>query len=124
MLFHARQAPERAVFYAVHYLAEIWRSEGLDVVYLHGVDEFVPADVAIVHVDLSVVPDEYLDFARRYPVAVNGQLKDIRKSTHSTLRVTKASDYGGAVHVTSQRGVGTQVEVTLPGATSARPVLS
>jgi two-component system, NtrC family, sensor histidine kinase PilS len=34
------------------------------------------------------------------------------------------SDYGGAVHVTSQRGVGTQVEVTLPGATSARPVLS
>ena len=34
------------------------------------------------------------------------------------------SDYGGAVNVTSQRGVGTQVEVTLPGATSARPVLS
>jgi two-component system sensor histidine kinase PilS (NtrC family) len=34
------------------------------------------------------------------------------------------SDYGGAVHVTSQRGVGTQVEVTLPVATSARPVLS
>lgn len=34
------------------------------------------------------------------------------------------SDYGGAVHVTSQRGVGTQVEVTLPVAVSARPVLS
>jgi two-component system, NtrC family, sensor histidine kinase PilS len=34
------------------------------------------------------------------------------------------SDYGGAVHVTSQRGVGTQVEVTLPVAPSARPVLS
>jgi signal transduction histidine kinase len=34
------------------------------------------------------------------------------------------SDYGGAVQVTSQRGVGTQVEVTLPGAPSARPVLS
>ena len=34
------------------------------------------------------------------------------------------SDYGGAVHVTSQRGVGTQVEVTLPAAPGARPVLS
>jgi two-component system sensor histidine kinase PilS (NtrC family) len=34
------------------------------------------------------------------------------------------SDYGGKVHVTSQRGVGTQVEVTLPAAPSARPVLS
>jgi two-component system sensor histidine kinase PilS (NtrC family) len=34
------------------------------------------------------------------------------------------SDYGGEVHVTSQRGVGTQVEVTLPVASSVRPVLS
>ncbi len=33
------------------------------------------------------------------------------------------SDYGGAVHVSSQRGVGTQVEVTLPAAPAARPVL-
>jgi two-component system sensor histidine kinase PilS (NtrC family) len=34
------------------------------------------------------------------------------------------SDYGGGVHVTSQRGVGTQVEVTLPVASSARAVMS
>lgn len=34
------------------------------------------------------------------------------------------SDYGGAVRVTSQRGVGTQVEVSLPAAPSVRPVLS
>jgi two-component system, NtrC family, sensor histidine kinase PilS len=34
------------------------------------------------------------------------------------------SDYGGAIHVTSQKGVGTQVEVTLPVAASVRPVLS
>ncbi len=34
------------------------------------------------------------------------------------------SDYGGAVLVASKRGVGTQVEVTLPSAVSVRPVLS
>ncbi|MDQ3348108.1 MAG: ATP-binding protein [Acidobacteriota bacterium] len=34
------------------------------------------------------------------------------------------SDYGGEVHVTSQRGAGTQVEVTLPVVSSPRPVLS
>ncbi len=34
------------------------------------------------------------------------------------------SDYGGAVRVASQRGAGTQVEVTLPSTASARPVLS
>jgi two-component system sensor histidine kinase PilS (NtrC family) len=34
------------------------------------------------------------------------------------------SDYGGGVQVTSQRGVGTQVEVTLPVASGARAVMS
>jgi two-component system, NtrC family, sensor histidine kinase PilS len=34
------------------------------------------------------------------------------------------SDYGGAVHVTSQRGVGTQVEVTLPASSGRAPVMS
>ncbi len=34
------------------------------------------------------------------------------------------SDYGGAVQVSSQRGVGTQMEVTLPATASVRPVLS
>jgi hypothetical protein len=97
VLFHERQAPERTVFYAIHHLAEIWRADGLDVAYLFGVEEFVPADLAIVHVDLSVVPDEYLAFARRYPVAFNGRLKDIRKSNYSALRVSRDSDWAGRV---------------------------
>jgi hypothetical protein len=101
VLFHEGQEPARAVFYAIHHLAEIWRADGLDVVYLFGVEEFVPADVVIVHVDLSVVPDEYLDFARRYPVAANGGLRDIRKSNYSTLRVARDSAYAGRVIVKS-----------------------
>ena len=101
VLFHERQGPERAVHYAIHHLAELWRADGLDVVYLFGVGEFVPADVAIVHIDLSVVPDEYLDFARRYPVAVNGEVRDIRKSRYSTLRVARDTDHDGPVIVKS-----------------------
>jgi hypothetical protein len=97
VLFHERQDPERAALYAVHHLAELWRSEGLEVEYLYGVDRFVPADVVIVHVDLSVVPAEYIDFARRYPVAVNGELNDIRKSSYSTLRLIRDSDHAGEV---------------------------
>jgi hypothetical protein len=101
VLFHERQDPERTVFYAVHHLAEIWRSQGIDVVYLFGAGERVPADLVIVHVDLSVVPDEYLEFARGYPAAFNARLKDIRKSAYSTLRVTRESDHGGRVIVKS-----------------------
>jgi hypothetical protein len=73
----------------------------MEVVFLNGVERFVPADVVIVHVDLSVVPDEYLEFARRYPVALNGEVRDIRKSTFSRLRVDRDSDYAGTVIVKS-----------------------
>jgi hypothetical protein len=71
------------------------------VVTLYGVDEFVPADALIVHVDLSVVPDEYLEFASRYPVVLNGRVKDIRKRAISRHLVTRGGSYRGPVIVKS-----------------------
>jgi hypothetical protein len=38
--------------------ADSWREEGFDVRYLFGARRFVPADLVIVHVNLSVVPPE------------------------------------------------------------------
>lgn len=80
--------------YLVSLLAEVWRDDGHEVIPLYGIDEYVPADLVIVHVDLSVVPDAYLEFARRYPVAVNGRVRDIRKSAFSenVLRVNEHYD--------------------------------
>ena len=101
ILFHERQSEERLPLYAIHYLTEFWRADGLEVLHLFGVREFVPADVVIVHVDTSVVPGEYLEFARRYPAAINAGVGDIRKSTFSTLRVTRGSGYAGPVIVKS-----------------------
>ncbi|MEM1412593.1 MAG: hypothetical protein AAGH19_09570, partial [Pseudomonadota bacterium] len=48
----------------------------------------VTADVCIVHVDLSVVPDDYMAFARRFPLMLNGRVTDIRKSrtSHNLLQ--------------------------------------
>jgi hypothetical protein len=86
VLFHECQSEERLPLYAIHYLAGFWRADGLEVLYLFGAREHVPADILVVHVDLSVVPDEYLEFAGRYPAAINATVKDIRKSTFSALR--------------------------------------
>src|SRR5436853_5983452 len=91
VLFHERQSEEQVRLYAIHHLADVWRADGGEVLYVFGVREHVPADVLVVHVDLSVVPDEYLEFAGRYPAAINGKVRDIRKSTFSTLRVTRDS---------------------------------
>jgi hypothetical protein len=87
--------------YLIHHYAEFWREDGHEVIFLFGVAQFVPADVVIVHVDLSVVPDEYLEFARRYPIALNGEVKDIRKSTYSRLLVKPGDPYEGKVIVKS-----------------------
>jgi hypothetical protein len=101
ILVHRDQRPEMIRTYGIAFLADIWRDDGLDVVFLRGIDDPVPADVIIVHVDLSVVPDEYLEFARQYPVALNGAVKDIRKSSFSRQRLTRESRYDGKVIVKS-----------------------
>jgi len=87
--------------YAATALAEFWRRDGHTVTYIFGVKKFVPADLLLVHVDLSVVPDEYLTFARQYPIVLNGKIKDIRKSTFSQYILKQDDDYSGPVLIKS-----------------------
>src|SRR5271157_3774266 len=71
VLFHRREPRENVSSYIVDHFARFWREDGHDVQYVFGTQRFVPADLVFVHVDLSVVPDEYLAFASRYAVAIN-----------------------------------------------------
>jgi hypothetical protein len=85
----------------VDHFARFWRADGHSVEYLHGTKRFVPADIVFVHINLSVVPDEYLDFAARYPIAVNGRVRDIRKSAISDNLVRPGDPWEGPVIVKS-----------------------
>ncbi len=100
ILFHERHRGF-TLNYHVQEFAQIWREEGHEVVELFGVNEFVPADLLFVHVDLSVVPEEYLRFGRRYPIVLNGRLRDIRKSSFSKIRLQLGDIYDGKVIVKS-----------------------
>ena len=100
ILYHEKQRA-KAMNYIIDCYAEYWREDGHEVIPLFGIAHFVPADLIIVHVDLSVVPKEYLDFARRYPVVLNGGVRDIRKSTFSRLRLKPGDLYEGKVIVKS-----------------------
>jgi hypothetical protein len=97
VLFHERDRDRNLASYAVYHLTPFWREAGHDVHYLFGTREAPPADLAFVHVDLSVVPDEYLELAARYPASVNGRLKDIRKSTFSQNLVRPGDAWDGPV---------------------------
>lgn len=100
LIFH-EQDRKRIQNYAVNKLLPFWRSEGIDTFFIFGTKTVIPADLAILHVNLSVVPDEYLEYARDYPYTLNGKVKDIRKSLFSSHIVRPGDGYHGKVIVKS-----------------------
>ena len=110
VLFHAGDRDTPLDSYLVDHYARYWREAGHDVTYLFGVERFVPADLCVVHVNLSVVPDEYLAFAARYPASVNGSVKDIRKSAISDGLVVPGDGWQGPVIVKSDLNYGGEPE--------------
>jgi len=87
--------------YLISILANHWREDGYEVKYLFGTDQYVPADLLFVHVDLSVVPDSYFNFARQYPIVINGKVRDIRKSKYSQGLLHNGDNWEGSVIVKS-----------------------
>src|SRR5437763_5134356 len=106
VLFHEKNRKRHLRSYAISFLAEFWRQDGHRVHYLFGTRKFIPADLILIHVDLSIVPDEYLDFASRYPIALNRAAKDIRKSRVSTNLLTQGDCYSGKVIVKTDLNCG------------------
>jgi len=101
VLFHSGDRHYDPSRYIVHFLANCWREDGHEVVPLYGVRTYVPADLILVHVNLSVVPEEYLEFASRYPIALNIGVADIRKTTISENLVRPGDGWDGPVIIKS-----------------------
>ena len=91
-------------------LAQHWKAAGHRVKVHTGFADPPPADMAFLHVDLTVVPRPYLEAMRRYPVAVNGTLGDLRKRSYSQLLVQRDEDYAGPVFVKSDLNSGGRPE--------------
>lgn len=87
--------------YLMSLIAREWEARGLRVLIHHDLDTVLPADICFVHVDRSVVPPEYTEFARRYPASINLSITDIRKRSYSRNRVVAGDDYDGPVIVKS-----------------------
>jgi len=85
--------------YFLSEIIEIWQKEGLRVSVLNGLGTRVDADLAILHVDLTVVPEDYLAFIRQYPVTINGSVTDISKRRISSNLVCRGDGYQGQVVV-------------------------
>lgn len=92
--------------YLIQLMIRRWESMGFQVAVVSDVDEFVPADIALLHVDLSVVPDSCRRLAERYPLVLNGGVLDIRKRRFSQLLVDHPAGYAGEVIVKTDLNYG------------------
>lgn len=77
-------------------------SRGHEVIVTAGTDQFVEADLAILHVDLTITPPEYLDLAGRYPRTVNLAVSDISKPKVSQAALRPGDRWDGPVIVKSR----------------------
>lgn len=85
--------------YLIRLMIPRWESMGFRVVEVSDPSEFVPADIAVMHVDLTVVPESCRRLAERYPVVLNGRVVDIRKRVFSRLLLSGDETYSGPVIV-------------------------
>lgn len=100
-------------FYQIDAILAVGREQGLRWFYTDPGQRFRPADAAFLHVDISLIPQDYLDLAARYPQVINGGVADIRKRHVSRNLLDPASDWTGPVLVKSDLNNGGKPEAFL-----------
>lgn len=106
ILFHENDNATTIAHSLISRFSKLWEEDGHEIFHLFGIEKAVPADLLFVHVDLSIVPDSYLEFAKQYDITVNAQVKDIRKSVFSNNLIDRDSDWNGPVIVKTDRNCG------------------
>ncbi len=96
--------------YMVKLFAERWRARGHTVAVHHGPENPPPGDLAILHVDLTVVPKEYCALVARYPRVINGKVFDVSKSRISRDLVRPHTIWRGPVIVKTEANFGGKPE--------------
>ena len=88
------------------HLCLIWEAQGHVVKVAQGIRQPLKADIAISHIDLTVVPDEYSAFLETYPTTINIKATNISKAHISRNLLTKRSNYEGEVIVKTANNYG------------------
>jgi hypothetical protein len=102
-----RHRPSQEEFYLLDSMCSIWRRQGHEIQEVCGLDRPLPAgDVAIQHVDLTVVPGEYREACGHFGTVINGAVHDISKSIFSRSMVGRADPHDGPVIIKTRNNYG------------------
>ena len=94
------EAPKQSRYLLFGVLQELSR-RGHKVQVVVGAGAQVSGDLAILHVDCSLTPPEYLTLANTFPRCVNGRVIDITKRATSGALLAEGDDWPGPVIVKS-----------------------
>ncbi len=90
-------------FKSSHYLLKAlfphWARLGHQVLIRSDLDHLPNADVAVLHLDRTVVPDRYAAAVARFPVVINARARDLSKRTVSTNLLAPQDTWDGRVIV-------------------------
>jgi len=102
-----------ALPYMVYSLAERWQRAGHSVVVHRGTSAPPEGDLAIVNIDLTVIPPAYRELFARYRRVVNGRVLDVSKRRFSADLLDRYSDWIGPVIVKTDANFGGKPEALL-----------
>jgi hypothetical protein len=105
VLFRKDEKESNIKNYAIHGMMKYWAEHNILLEPIFGPSTKRPfVDLMFVHVNLSVVPSSYLDYASQFPIVLNGKISDIRKSVvcdHLINASNSSSQYQGPVIIKS-----------------------
>jgi hypothetical protein len=100
--------------YLAHSLGVFWRQRGHEVVLHGGIENPPEGDLALLHVDLTVVPPPYRRVLERYPRVLNRAVLDVSKRLISRQLVAGPDDpWDGPVLVKTDANYGGLPELGL-----------
>lgn len=132
LIEHALQR-QTGTDYMAHLLARFWRERGHQVYLQCGTTNPPPGDLAVLHVDLTTIPQAYVEMARQYPRIINLAVTDISKrSFRGDAILTRDSGWAGQVIVKTNANFGgridqflrdCQLKLEVPAEITAAPIL-
>ncbi len=113
VLHHDNFNPDSRQKHFIHFLGAVWRAQGVEVIHHAGSRGLPPADIVLLHVDLSIVPMRFAKAVQAYPRVWNAGCLDIRKRSlpERGLVIGRLSEHQGPVIVKTDLNCGARPEL-------------
>jgi hypothetical protein len=98
-----------------------WANKGYRVISHYGCENLPEADIVVLHVDQTFVPEKYPEALLKYPVVLNRHVLDISKNRISSNILHQADNYSGPVIIKTNANYGGIPELIYKRSTRKNP---